>query len=86
MEFCETCGSLLKPVKEDDKVFLYCAKCDKKVELTKSDDYKLKRKIEHSPRERLEITEVKKRRALTDEEREELEDYYGDMLEQMEID
>ncbi|NHJ84299.1 MAG: hypothetical protein FK734_02480 [Asgard group archaeon] len=88
MEFCDKCGSLMKPVREDKGSYLVCSSCGKKVKLTKtkSQDYTLTRKIEHSEKEKLEVTEVKKQRALTDEEREELEDSYGDMLEQMEYD
>ena len=52
----------------------------------KNSYYTITRQIEHSPKEKLEVTEIRKIRALTDEEREELEDSYGDMLEQMDID
>lgn len=88
MEFCEKCDSLMKPTKENKSTFLVCANCSKKVKLTKakSKDYTLTRKIKHSHAEKLEVTEVKKVRALTAEEREELEDSYGDMLEQMDYD
>ncbi|MFW9923190.1 MAG: hypothetical protein ACFFDW_07900, partial [Candidatus Thorarchaeota archaeon] len=88
MEFCDKCGSLMKPVREDKISYLVCINCDKKVKLTKtkSKDYTITRKIEHTEKEKLEVTEVKKQKALSDEEREELEDSYGDMLEQMEID
>lgn len=88
MEFCDKCGNLLKPVKEEKGAYLYCNSCDKKIKLTKSKskNYTLTQKIEHSEKEKLEITEIKKRRKLTEEEREELEDSYGDMLEQMEYD
>ncbi|MFX1538559.1 MAG: hypothetical protein ACFFDI_30580 [Promethearchaeota archaeon] len=85
MEFCESCGSMLKPVREEKETYLLCSKCGKKYKLTKSEGYKIVRKIDHPPSDRFEVTELKKRRALTDEEREELEDYYGDMLEQMEV-
>jgi DNA-directed RNA polymerase subunit M len=88
MEFCEKCGSLMKPTREEKSAFLVCSSCGKKVKLTKSKSkaYTITRKIEHTPAEKLEVTELKKARALTDEEREELEDSYGDMLEQMEYD
>jgi DNA-directed RNA polymerase subunit M len=88
MEFCEKCGSLMKPTKEDKGSFLVCSSCGKKVKLTKtkSKAYTLTRKIEHKENEKLEVTEIRKTRALTDEEREELEDSYGDMLEQMDYD
>ena len=88
MQFCDKCGNMLKPVREEKGTYLVCPSCGKKGKLTKtkSKDYRLVQKIEHSEKEKLEVTEVKKMRALTDEEREELEDSYGDMLEQMEID
>jgi len=88
MEFCEKCGSLMKPTREEKLSFLVCSSCGKKVKLTKSKskDYTITRKIKHSPADKLEVIEVKKAKALTDEEREELEDSYGDMLEQMETD
>ena len=78
----------MKPVREEKAAFLVCPNCEKKVKLTKtkSKDYTITRQIEHSPKEKLEVTEIRKARALTDEEREELEDSYGDMLEQMDID
>lgn len=88
MEFCDKCGSLMKPLREEKAAYLVCTSCGKKTKLTKSKskDYTITRKIEHSEKEKLEVTEIKKRRNLTEEEREELEDSYGDMLEQMEID
>ncbi len=88
MEFCEKCGSLMKPTREEKLSFLVCSSCGKKVKLTKSKskDYTITRKIKHSPADKLEVIEVKKAKALTDEEREELEDSYGDMLEQMDYD
>ncbi|NHJ47482.1 MAG: hypothetical protein FK733_06830 [Asgard group archaeon] len=88
MEFCEKCGNLMKPVRDEKGSFLVCSTCDKKVKLTKSKskNYTIKRKIEHKENEKLEVTEIKKTRALTAEEREELEDSYGDMLEQMDYD
>lgn len=88
MEFCEKCGSLMKPNREEKSAFLVCSSCGKKVKLTKSKSkaYTITTKIEHTPAEKLEVIEVKKARALTDEEREELEDSYGDMLEQMDYD
>lgn len=78
----------MKPVREEKASYLVCSNCDKKIKLTKtkSQDYRITRKIEHTPKEKLEVTEIKRLRALTDEEREELEDSYGDMLEQMEVD
>ncbi|MBN1329626.1 MAG: hypothetical protein JXA54_09150 [Candidatus Heimdallarchaeota archaeon] len=88
MEFCDKCGNLMKPMRDETGSYIVCNVCGKKTKLTKikSKDYTITRKIEHTPKEKLEVTEVKKREALSDEEREELEDYYGDMLEQMEYD
>ncbi|MBK5112320.1 MAG: hypothetical protein KGD59_10245 [Candidatus Heimdallarchaeota archaeon] len=88
MEFCEKCGNLMKPIRDEKSALLVCSSCGKKEKLTKSKqkDYTITRKIEHSPAEKLEVTEIRKLRTLTDEEREELEDSYGDMLEQMEYD
>jgi len=88
MEFCEKCGSMLKPVKEEKGTILVCPKCGPKGKLTKtkSKDYTIVRKIPHTEKEKLEVTEFKKLRELSEEEREELEDSYGDMLEQMDID
>ncbi|MHA1213134.1 MAG: hypothetical protein ACTSSH_11805 [Candidatus Heimdallarchaeota archaeon] len=88
MEFCEKCGSLMKPTHEEKTSFLVCNSCGKKIKLTKSKSkaYTLTRKIDHPPNEKLEVTEIRKKRSLTPEEREELEDSYGDMLEQMETD
>ncbi|MHA1504717.1 MAG: hypothetical protein ACTSPT_05950, partial [Candidatus Heimdallarchaeota archaeon] len=80
---------------------LVCPKCGPKGKLTKTaqksytiirkiphtEKEKLEvRKIPHTEKEKLEVTEMKKLRSLTDEEREELEDSYGDMLEQMDVD
>jgi transposase len=77
---------MLKPIKEKEKVFLLCPKCGNKTELKKKDDYTIIQKIEHKPSEKLEVTELQRRRKLSEEEREELEDAYGDMLEQMQMD
>jgi DNA-directed RNA polymerase subunit M/transcription elongation factor TFIIS len=85
MEFCEKCRNMLVPVKEEKTTYLMCNNCGKKTKISKSTDYKIVRKIEHKPSEKLEVTELKKRRKLTDEEREELEDSYGDMLELMDV-
>jgi len=67
---------------------LVCPKCGPKGKLTKTTQksYTIIRKIPHTEKEKLEVTEMKKLRSLTDEEREELEDSYGDMLEQMDVD
>ena len=78
----------MKPIREEKASYLVCSNCGKKIKVskTKTKAYTITRKIEHSPKERLEVTEIRPRRALTDEEREELEDSYGDMLEQMDVD
>ena len=78
----------MKPTRDEKSALLVCSSCGKKEKLTKSKSkaYTITRKIEHTPAEKLEVIEIKKTRALTDEEREELEDSYGDMLEQMEYD
>ncbi|MEA2071037.1 MAG: hypothetical protein U9O98_07075 [Asgard group archaeon] len=86
MEFCTKCGNLLRPVKEVDKTYLLCPNCGKKHKLSKKNDYTIVRTIEHNEGEKLEVTEIRRRRALTEEEREELEDSYGDLLEQMDVD
>ncbi len=88
MEFCDKCGSLMKPVKEEKGAFLVCGSCGKKIKLTKSksQSYKLTQRIPHTEKEKLEVTEIRKIPQLSEEEREELEDYYGDMLEQMDYD
>lgn len=88
MEFCDKCGSMLKPVRDEKTTMLVCPKCGPKGKMTKTKqkNYTIIRKIPHSEKEKLEVTEMRKLRALTDEEREELEDSYGDMLEQMDVD
>ncbi|MHA1126228.1 MAG: hypothetical protein ACTSO7_00060 [Candidatus Heimdallarchaeota archaeon] len=88
MEFCDKCGSMLKPVREEKTTMLVCPKCGPKAKMTKSKSksYTIIRKIPHTEKEKLEVTEMRKLRTLTDEEREELEDSYGDMLEQMDVD
>lgn len=88
MEFCEKCSNLMKPIREDKVSYLVCSNCDNKVKVskTKTKAYTITREIKHSPKDKLEVTEARPLRALTDEEREELEDSYGDMLEQMDVD
>lgn len=88
LEFCEKCSNLMKPIREDKVSYLVCSNCNHKIKVSKkkTKDYTITRKIKHSPKDKLEVTEKRPIRALTDEEREELEDSYGDMLEQMDID
>jgi DNA-directed RNA polymerase subunit M len=43
MMFCKTCGSILKPIRENGKTVFFCSKCNKKQE--QKEDVVLKEKI-----------------------------------------
>ncbi|MFW9923833.1 MAG: transcription factor S [Candidatus Thorarchaeota archaeon] len=57
MDFCETCGSMLQPVKKDGKVIMICPKCGVgEKELSKNDKL-LTQEIKHTVKDKMVVIE-----------------------------
>lgn len=78
MEFCEKCGALMFPKRDDNdrskKVrILYCRECGHEKVVKTPPPYKVEYRIKHSPREKIVIVEEESRQTeeLTEDERRE---------------
>ncbi len=75
MEFCEKCGALLFPKKEEGKktITLFCRECGHEKTVRSAPEYKVEHRIKHSPREKIVIVEEDTRQTqeLTEDERRE---------------
>lgn len=72
MKFCEKCGALMLPTKNDDETVLKCRECGHEIPL-ETDGYKVEFRVQHSPREKIVIVEeeTKKRDEMSGDERRE---------------
>ena len=59
MEFCEKCGALMFPKKEEDQkeIVLKCRECGHEKVLKANPPYKVEYRIKHSPREKIVVVE-----------------------------
>lgn len=75
MEFCEKCGALMLPKKEEGKktITLVCRECGHEKSVRSPPEYKVEHRIKHSPREKIIIVEEDTRRneELTEDEKRE---------------
>jgi len=75
MEFCEKCGALLFPKKQEGKktITLVCRECGNEKVVRSAPEYRVEQRIEHSPREKIVIVEEETRKTeeLTEDERRE---------------
>ncbi|MCF2136373.1 MAG: DNA-directed RNA polymerase subunit M [Candidatus Thorarchaeota archaeon] len=75
LEFCEKCGAMMLPTKkEDGSRVLKCRECGHEKPLTKTaEDYRVKYRIDHSPREKIVVIEDEDRSTeeMTEDERRE---------------
>jgi len=75
MEFCEKCGALMLPKKEEGKktITLVCRECGYEKTVRSAPEYKVEHRIKHSPREKIVIVEEETRRTeeMTEDERRE---------------
>ena len=88
VEFCPKCGSLLVPVKKNNKIFLVCPKCgyEKEVKKSKNNSYRKTFKISEDKKTKTAIleenTKINKEEKVR--EKELLKEYYEIFLETME--
>ncbi|TET12236.1 MAG: hypothetical protein E3J86_00720 [Candidatus Thorarchaeota archaeon] len=75
MEFCEKCGALLFPKKQEGKktITLACRECGHEKTVRSAPEYRVEQRIKHSPREKIVIVEEETRKTeeLTEDERRE---------------
>ena len=78
MEFCEKCGALMLPKREEEKkskksVTLQCRECGHEKTIKSAPAYKVEYRIKHSPREKIVVVEEESssRREMTADERRE---------------
>jgi DNA-directed RNA polymerase subunit M/transcription elongation factor TFIIS len=75
MEFCEKCGALMLPKKEEGKktITLKCRECGHEKSVRSPPKYKVEHRIKHSPREKIIVVEEDTRRneEMTEDERRE---------------
>jgi DNA-directed RNA polymerase subunit M/transcription elongation factor TFIIS len=75
MEFCEKCGALLFPKKQEGKktITLACRECGHEKTVRSAPEYRVEQRIKHSPREKIVIVEeeTRKTQELTEDERRE---------------
>ncbi len=75
MEFCEKCGALLFPKKQEGKktIILACRECGHEKTVRSALEYRVEQRIKHSPREKIVIVEeeTRKTQELTEDERRE---------------
>ncbi|MHA1135324.1 MAG: hypothetical protein ACTSSE_02440 [Candidatus Thorarchaeota archaeon] len=78
MEFCEKCGALMLPKREEASkskkaVVLQCRECGHEKTIKSAPAYKVEYRIKHSPREKIVVVEEgssKKQELTADEQRE----------------
>ncbi|NHI90179.1 MAG: hypothetical protein EAX87_11700 [Candidatus Thorarchaeota archaeon] len=76
MEFCEKCGALMLPKKEEGKkktITLKCRECGHEKTVRSAPEYKVEHRIKHTPREKIIVVEEDSKRAdeMTEDERRE---------------
>lgn len=75
MEFCEKCGALMLPKKEEGRKLpiLKCRECGHEKPIKSDPAYKVEYRIKHSPREKIVVVEDDSRYTdeLTEDERRE---------------
>ena len=75
MEFCEKCGALMLPKKEEGKktITLKCRECGNEKSVRSPPEYKVEHRIKHTPREKIIIVEddLKRTEEMTEDERRE---------------
>ncbi len=78
--FCPKCKKLMQVVREDGKVFLKCPHCGYKVEARRP--ARIVRSVEKEKHvvTTSKVVKAEERRALTEEEKEMLQDYYRDIF------
>ena len=62
MEFCEKCGALMLPKRNEENkakkgIILQCRECGHEITIKSSPAYKVEYRIKHSPREKIVIVE-----------------------------
>jgi len=84
MKFCPRCKSMLIPTRKGSKQILKCSKCGYEEELTENtrNEYMSKRVIAEDKHRMIAIDRTEERK-LTSEERELLEDYHKQLLENL---
>ena len=78
--FCPKCKVLMKVVRKDGKVVLKCPKCGYEIEVKKPT--RIVRSVEKEKHivTTSKVVKAEERRALTEEEKEMLQDYYRDIF------
>ena len=83
MEFCEKCGALMLPKREQGKKpKLVCRECGHEKRASSDPDYKVEYRIKHSPREKIVVVEGEEKQfdELSEDEkrerRKEILEYY----------
>ncbi|MGD9395492.1 MAG: hypothetical protein PVJ05_03600 [Candidatus Thorarchaeota archaeon] len=75
MEFCEKCGALMLPKREEKKksVTLKCRECGHEKIVRSAPKYKVEHRIKHTPREKIIVVEEDNRRTeeMSEDERRE---------------
>ena len=75
MEFCEKCGALMLPRKEEGKktITLKCRECGHEKTVRSPPEYKVEHRIKHTPREKIIVVEEETKRSdeMTEDERRE---------------
>ena len=57
MEFCKECGTLMRPVKNDNSITMKCPSC--KNEINTNTDQKISSKIKHTPLDEIPVFDEK---------------------------
>lgn len=76
MKFCDKCGALMLPVREEEnkKTKLFrCRECGHEQRVRKAPEYRIEHRIEHGPREKIVVVEEDKtiKREMTEDEKRE---------------
>ncbi|OLS31488.1 MAG: DNA-directed RNA polymerase subunit M [Candidatus Thorarchaeota archaeon AB_25] len=75
MEFCEKCGALMFPKKEEGKktITLVCRECGHEKVVRSPPQYKVEHRIKHTPREKIIVVEedTRQNEEMTEDERRE---------------
>lgn len=75
MEFCEKCGALMLPKREEGKksITLKCRECGHEKTVRSAPEYKVEHRIKHTPREKIIVVEEDNRRTeeMSEDERRE---------------
>ena len=78
MEFCEKCGALMLPKRDESSkskktLVLKCRECGHEKRVKSAPEYKVEYRIKHSPREKIVVVEEESRitQEMTEDERRE---------------